>query len=214
MLALFDLDDTLVDRSAGLKDWARGFTYSRRLPRDAESVICARLRERACFADFVDLQELLGLREDPGDLWHEYVDGLARSIRCFPGAREGLDALRSAGWSLGVATNGAADIQRAKLEATGLALLFDGICISEAVRARKPERRHFEAAASECGVLPSAGGWMVGDNPATDIGGAAAAGLRTIWVSGVREWPDGLRKPDAAVQHVAEAIELLRGLTV
>ncbi|MGW7609181.1 HAD family hydrolase [Streptomyces sp. NPDC054766] len=114
-----------------------------------------------------------------------------RPFGCLPGVREGLDALRGAGWSLKVATNGAVDIQRAKLETTGLAPLFDGICISEAVGARKPERSHFV----ECGALLNAGGWMVGDNPVTDIGGARAAGLRTVWVAGGREWTDGLRKP-------------------
>ncbi|MEU9134959.1 HAD family hydrolase [Streptomyces sp. NPDC048404] len=214
MLALFDLDNTLIDRSAGLEDWARGFTCARRLPHEAESVICARLRERAYPADFVDLREMLGLSDDPGDLWDEYVDGVARSVRCFPGVREGLDALRGAGWSLGVATNGAVDIQCAKLDATGLTPFFDGICISEAVGARKPERSHFEAAAAECGALLSAGGWMVGDNLSTDVGGARAAGLRTVWVAGGRGWADGLRKPDVVVQHVAEAMELLRELTV
>jgi putative hydrolase of the HAD superfamily len=80
VLALCDLDNTLIDRSAGLEDWARGFTRSRRLPLDAESVICARLRDRAYPADFVDLREIFGLSDDPGDLWHEYVDGVARSV--------------------------------------------------------------------------------------------------------------------------------------
>ncbi|WP_330279169.1 HAD hydrolase-like protein [Streptomyces sp. NBC_00569] len=37
---------------------------------------------------------------------------------------------------------------------------------------------------------------MGGDNPATDTGGAKAAGLRTLWVAHGREWADGLRKPD------------------
>ncbi|WP_406396284.1 HAD hydrolase-like protein [Streptomyces sp. NBC_00887] len=41
---------------------------------------------------------------------------------------------------------------------------------------RKPERRLFEAAAAECGASLSAGGWMGGDNPETDMGGARAAG--------------------------------------
>lgn len=214
MLALFDLDNTLIDRSVGLEDWARSFMRSRRLPHEAESVICDRLRERAYPADFVHLREALGLSDDPGDLWHEYADGVARSVRCFPGVREGLAALRGAGWALGIATNGAVDIQSAKLYATGLAPLFDGICISEEVGARKPERRHFEAAAAECGALLSAGGWMVGDNPDTDMGGARAAGLRTVWVAGGREWADGPREPDAVVQRAAEAIDVLRELTV
>lgn len=162
----------------------------------------------------MDLRVTLGLTADLGDLWHEYVDGVARSVRCFPGGREGLEALRGAGWTIGIATNGAGDIQRAKLTETGLAPLFDGICVSGEVGVRKPERSFFEAAAAECGASLSAGGWMVGDNPETDMGGARAVGLRTLWVANGREWADGPREPDVMVPGLAEAIEVLRGATV
>ncbi|MCZ1001080.1 HAD family hydrolase [Streptomyces mirabilis] len=214
MLALFDLDNTLIDRSTGLDHWAHGFARSRSLRQEAEAVICDRLRERARPEDFVALRAALGLSDEPGDLWREYVDGIARSVRCFPGAREGLEALRGAGWTIGIATNGAGDIQRAKLAATGLAPLFDGICVSGEVGARKPERRLFEAAAAECGASLSTGGWMVGDNPETDMDGARAAGLRTLWVANGREWADGLRAPDVVVSGIAEAIEVLQGITI
>lgn len=33
---------------------------------------------------------------------------------------------------------------------------------------------------------------MVGDNAELDIGGGAAACLRTAWTANGREWPDGL----------------------
>ncbi|MGW4619534.1 HAD family hydrolase [Streptomyces sp. NPDC004592] len=210
MLALFDLDNTLIDRSGGLEDWARTFVRSRRLPRAAESVVRDRLRDRAYPADFVLLRTVLGLGDDPGNLWREYVAGVARSVRPFPGVKEGLEGLRRSGWTLGIATNGAGDIQRAKLDTTRLAPLFDGICVSEEVGVRKPERRLFEAAATACGVELSAGGWMIGDNPVADMDGARAAGLRTVWVANGRAWPDGLRKPVAAVHRIAEGIELLR----
>ncbi|MET9131037.1 HAD family hydrolase [Streptomyces antibioticus] len=211
MLALFDLDNTLIDRNAGLARWARGFVRSRFLPQEAEPVICDRLSERAHPEDFVSLGEALGLSDAPGDLWHEYVDGIARSVRCFSGVREGIEALRGAGWTIGLATNGAGDVQRAKLAATGLAPLFDGICVSGEVGARKPERHLFEVAAAECGVSLSAGGWMVGDNPQTDMNGARAAGLRALWVAHGREWAHGLREPDVMVPSIAEAIEVLQG---
>ncbi|MFD5804911.1 HAD family hydrolase [Streptomyces sp. NPDC127020] len=214
MLALFDLDNTLIDRSAGLERWAREFVRSRALPPEAETVICLRLRERAHPEDFVHLGAALGLSDDPGDLWQEYVDGVARFVRCLPGARDGLEALRGAGWTIGIATNGAGDIQRAKLAATGLAHLFDGICVSGEAGARKPEHRFFEAAAGECGASLRAGGWMVGDNPETDMGGARAAGLRTLWLALGRKWANGLHEPDVIVQGIVEAIEVLRGTTV
>ncbi|MFF4540874.1 HAD family hydrolase [Streptomyces aureus] len=213
MLALFDLDNTLIDRSAGLEHWARGFVRSRALPREAEAVVGDRLRDRANPEDFVSLVAVLGLNDDPCDLWHEYVKGVARSVYCFTGAREGLESLRGAGWTIGIATNGAGDIQRAKLAATGLVPLFDGICISGEAGARKPKRRFFEAAAAECGASLRTGGWMVGDSPETDMNGARAAGLRTLWVTNGRAWADGLREPDAEAVGIAEAIEVLLGTT-
>ncbi|MEV6531683.1 HAD family hydrolase [Streptomyces sp. NPDC051639] len=210
MLALFDLDNTLIDRSASLEEWARTFVRSRSLPGGADAIICAQLCERAYPEDFVALQTVLGLEADPRDLWHEYVEGVARDVRCFPGVREGLEALRGAGWTIGIATNGASDIQRAKLAQSGLAPLFDGICVSEQVGVRKPAHGFFEAAAAECGAALSAGGWLVGDNPETDMGGARAAGLRTLWVANGRGWADGLDAPDVMAADIAEAIELLR----
>ncbi|MFC8337572.1 HAD family hydrolase [Streptomyces rubiginosohelvolus] len=211
MLALFDLDNTLIDRQGGLDAWVRDFVQARGLPGEAAAVLCSRLRARAYPEDFRALREELGLGDTTEDLWREYVDGVARSVQCFPGVPEGLATLRAQGWTLGVATNGAVDIQRAKLSATGLASLLEGVTISEAVGVRKPERDLFDAAAAACGV-PLAGGWMVGDNPVTDIAGASAVGLRTAWVAGTREWTDGPHEPDVVVSSAVEAIEYLRTL--
>ncbi|MFI5701846.1 HAD family hydrolase [Streptomyces xanthochromogenes] len=213
MLALFDLDNTLIDRNAGLKEWIGEFARSRSLAQEAEAIIYDRLCKRACAQDFVYLRVALGLSDAPNELWHEYVQGLACSVRCFPGTQVGMEALRSIGWTIGVATNGAGNIQRAKLAATGLAPLVDGICASGDVGVRKPDRHLFEAAAAECGVSLSAGGWMVGDDPETDMGGATGAGLRGLWVSNGREWVDGLPEPDVTASGIAEAIEVLRGMT-
>ncbi|MEU3521166.1 HAD hydrolase-like protein, partial [Streptomyces sp. NPDC006654] len=52
------------------------------------------------------------------------------------------------------------------------------------------------------------GGWMIGDNPAADIGGGHMAGLRTIWVRG-RPWPDLLPAPHRTVDDVTDAITIL-----
>jgi putative hydrolase of the HAD superfamily len=56
------------------------------------------------------------------------------------------------------------------------------------------------------------GGWMVGDNPVTDIVGASAAGLSTAWVAGACEWTDGLHEPHVVVSSAVEAIAYLRAL--
>ncbi|MGW8765542.1 HAD family hydrolase [Streptomyces sp. NPDC055815] len=212
MLALFDLDNTLIDRRSGLEEWARRFARSRSLPPVAALMISERLRDRAYPADLAEVAAALGLSDPEGNLWREYVEGMAGAAQSLPGAEHGLRELRGAGWTLGVATNGAGDIQRAKLTTAGLMPLFDAVCVSEEAGARKPARRFFEVAVALCGTDLSAGGWMVGDNPETDIEGGRAAGLRTMWIAAGRQWPTDVRSPDVVVADVAEATAALSAL--
>ncbi|MFI2761492.1 HAD family hydrolase [Streptomyces echinatus] len=86
--------------------------------------------------------------------------------------------------------------------------------MSEEIGVRKPAYEHFEAAASLCGARLSPGGWMVGDNPETDMEGARAAGLRTVWVSAGHGWTGGLREPDIVARGALEAIEAMRAVAV
>ncbi|MFC5805775.1 HAD family hydrolase [Streptomyces formicae] len=116
LLALFDLDNTLIDRQGGLQEWVRDFSAARALPSHAECLVADTLRERAYPADFERLRDSLGLADSVDSLWGEYVDGMASRARCRVGLHGDLRCMREAGWTLGVITNGAADIQRAKLE--------------------------------------------------------------------------------------------------
>ncbi|MFD5110413.1 HAD family hydrolase [Streptomyces cinereoruber] len=214
MLALFDLDNTLIDRQGGLEKWARHFVQSRSLPPTAEAVISEQLRVRAYSVDLAEIGTAFELGASEGDLWREYTEGMAGAARCLPGAESGLGKLRGMGWTLGVATNGAGDIQRAKLTSTGLTRFFDGVCVSEEVGVRKPARQFFEAAAELCGTDLRLGGWMVGDNPETDIEGGRAAGLHTMWIAAGRQWPKNVRSPDVVVADVAEATATLSALAL
>src|SRR5207302_7157176 len=86
-----------------------------------------------------------------------------------------------------------------------------GSCVSEVLGIRKPDPAIFHYALSLCSCDP-AGSWMVGDNPQTDIGGARSSGLRTIWLSGGREWPAELSfRPDHVVSTVPEAVDVVVG---
>ncbi|MFF6940776.1 HAD family hydrolase [Streptomyces lavendulae] len=211
LFALFDLDNTLIDRQGGLEEWARDFSVSRALPPHAERLIGDALRARAYPEDFEKLRDSLSLADSVDSLWGAYVVGMAARARCRPGLHDDLRGMRAAGWTLGVVTNGAVDIQLAKLESAGLADLFDGVCASGEVGVRKPAPAVFHAAAERCGTTLAKGGWMVGDNPETDIEGGRAAGLRTAWVSAGRQWPTGVRSPDLVAMTASEAIGSLLG---
>ncbi|WP_420834051.1 HAD family hydrolase [Streptomyces antarcticus] len=99
-------------------------------------------------------------------------------------------------------------VQRAKLAATGLTGMVDGVAVSGDLEIRKPDRRIFELAAARCGVSLADGGWMIGDNPTGDIGGGHQAGLHTIWLRG-RPWPEDLPAAHFVVDDVTDAINIL-----
>ncbi|MGW4980591.1 hypothetical protein [Streptomyces mirabilis] len=71
MLALFDLDNTLIDRQGGLDIWVGDYARSRGLSEGAAALVRARLRARAYPDGFVYLREELGLRGTADELWRE-----------------------------------------------------------------------------------------------------------------------------------------------
>lgn len=212
-LALFDLDNTLVDRQSALSDAITTLCRTHGFGAVIEQQMRTELADRATAGDFTRLWEAFALEVSAAQLWQEYVSLMAAAVTCRPEVLEGLARLRAAAWTIGVITNGAGDIQRAKLAATGLAELVDGVVISGDLEIRKPDLRLFELAATRCGASLADGGWMIGDNPAGDIGGGHQAGLCTIWLRG-RPWPDDLPAAHHVVDDVTDAITILLNETL
>ncbi len=98
----------------------------------------------------------------------------------YPDAEPALRDLREE-CRLGLVTNGAPDLQREKLEQSGLGHFFDAVVVSGEVDIGKPDPRIFALALERLGVRPSEA-VMVGDNPARDIAGAQRAGLKTVFI--------------------------------
>ncbi|MFB1044427.1 HAD family hydrolase [Streptomyces chrestomyceticus] len=207
-LVFFDLDGTLIDRQAAFGEAVTNLCRTHALGADVEQWLHTELAARAHIDDFVRLRTVFGLEAPAAHLWQEYAVLVAAAATCRLDVLEGLTRLRAAAWTIGIVTNGASDIQRAKLTSTGLADLVDGVAVSGDLEIRKPNRHLFELGAAQCGVSLADGGWMVGDNPTGDIGGGHQVGLRTIWLRG-RPWPDGLPAAHHVVDDVTDAITIL-----
>src|ERR1039458_6772161 len=118
-LALFDLDNTLLDRERAFERWASTFIELYGLSEGSWSIIELMdedgLRPRSEF--FEGLREALSIDIGVEDLLADYYD---QYPRCFSVDRETVDAvrrLRDNGWKVGVVTNGPPS-QMSKLEAT------------------------------------------------------------------------------------------------
>ncbi|MFE6908122.1 HAD family hydrolase [Streptomyces erythrochromogenes] len=208
-LVLFDLDDTLIDRRRALEGALDRFASRHGLTADARASMLTLLAERASVDHFSMIREAHGLATCPRDLWQDYLSDMAAFASCQAGVLAGLDELMARGWRVGVATNGSADIQRAKLDTTGIVRHVHAVCISEEIGVRKPDPRLFSTAAGLCGAVPGDGGWMVGDDAVKDIAGGRSAGLATLWIGDPLQWPTPVRTADRTAPSALLAIRLL-----
>ncbi len=104
----------------------------------------------------------------------------AIGAREFDGARHTLETLRNTGVKLALVTNGAAEIQRAKLERFSLAPLFDHIQIEGEHDFGKPDPRAYRLALEALDANPATT-WMVGDNLEWEVAAPQQLGIFAIW---------------------------------
>ncbi len=103
-------------------------------------------------------------------------------LRLPASSRTVLAELRQAGHRLGVLTNGLPATQAQKVAVLGVGTLVDAVVYAEACAAGgKPAAACFATVLDRLGV-DAAAAVFVGDHPVKDVAGAAAAGMRTIWI--------------------------------
>lgn len=113
-------------------------------------------------------------------LAHDYGRRRATGIALFPDALPLLTALRAAGRTLILITNGMQSTHIERIALLGLEAAFDYTLISDAVGLAKPDPRIFHYALDLAGCAPHEAA-MVGDNPVNDIAGAQAIGIPAFW---------------------------------
>jgi FMN phosphatase YigB (HAD superfamily) len=212
-LALFDLDNTLIDLDQGFRKWVEEFVDERGLRDEAVEWLLDLDRaghpHREVF--FTKVREYFGLPDSVDELWSGYRKRMPHRVHCRPEVLGGLAGLRASGWLVAIVTNGMADNQLGKIRNTGLADVVDAWALSGAEGIRKPDVGIFEIAAQRCGVSLDRGGWVIGDNLIADVAGGRAAGLRSIWIDR-GTWPDKECNADHVVPDVTHAIEILHKL--
>lgn len=119
-----------------------------------------------------------------------------------PGGEEALAALGER-FRLGIVTNGIPDVQRTKLEKTGLTGRFGTIVVSGELGCGKPDPKIYDAALQGIGATPGET-IMVGDNFRRDVTAAQAVGIRSVWISIGRPSPDPSVTPWLTIETLAE----------
>jgi len=125
-------------------------------------------------------------------------------VQIFPDVQPTLEFLANH-YTLGVITNGNADVRR-----LGLADYFQFTLCAEELGIGKPDPHPFEQALRLGDARPDQA-VHIGDHALDDIAGAQQAGLRAIWFNPKRaSWSHDYH-PDAEIQSLAELPKLLLG---
>lgn len=200
---LLDLDDTLLDHDACERAAAAATLVAHGLPADDAAVDVYVAVNEAAWGEYrrgeLDAATLRRVRWErtvrrlaPGGdvdvdvVAVDYLDRFGASRELLPGAREAL-------WWLGrrarvaIVTNGFTDTQTSRLTAAGLDGLLDAVVTSEEAAAPKPDPSPIRLALERLGLDPSGApavdAVLVGDQLATDVAAAAAAGVRAVWIA-------------------------------
>ena len=202
-LALFDLDDTLMDhRGAVSRGILRHVDTTGAFPLDDRDGAVALWHEledrhyhrylakeltfagqrRARALDFAAAHGVALSEVEADAFFDTYFESYRGAWELFDDAMPCLDRLADAGVRIGVITNGEADYQQVKLERTGISDRFEHVIASGAVGLAKPDPGIFLHACALFDVDPG-DALYVGDRLLTDAVGAASAGLTGVWLN-------------------------------
>jgi len=126
--------------------------------------------------------------------------------RLYPDAHATVDTLRDAGVRLALVTNGASDMQRAKIERFDLGHRFHHIQIEGEFGQGKPELAVYRHALHQLGC-EAGDAWMVGDNYEWEVVAPQKLGMCGIWYD-----PYGAGVPGHATAQPTRVIKRLSEL--
>ena len=180
-LVIFDLDGTLLETAGEIGDAVNRWLAERGCPALAENEV----RGWIGHGTGVLLERVAAARglAPPGETERasfagHYLASCGTRSRCYPGVREVLERLRSAGTRLALVTNKEARFTLKTLEAHGLRADFDLVVCGDTLAARKPDPAPVHHCLRELGARLERS-LFIGDS-AIDVQTARNAGIR-IW---------------------------------
>lgn len=213
---IFDLDNTLLDRTNSFKSFAstllnRYFGHLESHHQMLELIIQLDLDgykdKRELFQELLDQLPWL-IKPEHDELMNYYNEHYVKNAVLTDQALEVIRHTRSK-YKTALITNGRKAIQYGKIDQLGIRAEFDFIIVSEEAGYKKPDRRIFEAALAGMQLQPEQCIY-VGDHPVNDIEGAFNAGLDTIWIKMNQPWREGLTaKPLHTIERLGELLLLI-----
>ncbi len=215
---IFDLDETITDRTASLTSYAG--LFHRDFSECLEPTSIQQITEVFLALDdrgyrprdqvFVGILETMPWVRTPplsvvGEHWRKWFPYSAVGR---VGLHETLRSLSEAGIRLGIVTNGGEYPQSTKIARLNIGHYFSAVIISEVVGFEKPDPRILRCAIEQMGCEANKT-LFVGDHPTNDVLGSGNVGLIPVWFEGVHAWPSLRPHPERRVRSLPEVLQFV-----
>lgn len=192
---LFDSDDTLLDFARSEKEALKIVMCENGLPFSDEIHACYSRANKSFWEAYergeIEKSEIYvgrfrkflsdsGIDADPAFIARNYEANLAKQFFMIDGAADLIKKLKEK-YRIYIVTNGNEQIQKSRLNGSGLINLVDGVFVSEAVGVPKPEKRYFDYVFANIPEKDKSKILIIGDSQSSDILGGINAGIDTCW---------------------------------
>ena len=211
---IFDLDDTLYPERDYVKSGFRAVAALLSAVSDCEKKLWAAFEAQLPAIDTVLFDEGIYTEELKAECLRAYR-GHMPEIKLYDGVLEMLADLRAKGIKLGIITDGRPEGQKNKIEALGIAELFDEIIITDELGGRafnKPCDIAFRIMQRRL-CLPFEKMLYVGDNAAKDLIAPRRLSMQAVWLSnpdGIYTTPSGALLPEKRISAVTEVAKFVK----
>ena len=156
--------------------------------------------------------EEFGIVASPEETAKRYEKNLAFEHEKIDGAMELLQQLHGK-YRLYAASNGTYEVQKRRIEESGIKPYFEDFFISKKIGFHKPDKNFFEYCFAHIPDFKLEDTVMVGDSLSSDILGGKNAGLKTIWFNPHEKTTEGIAaQPDYSIRSLSELPGLLEQL--
>jgi len=215
---IFDLDDTLLDRTATFEKYIPCF--ARRYAQDLAPCELEKLRAIILDADgkgyrprpevMAILRTILPWITAPSieALLNSYAEDFLACLCPAEGLLDTLHAIKNRGLKTAIITNGPVPRQRNKIARLGIDHLIDIVIVSDEVGIKKPDSRIYELALSQlqCNANQVL---MIGDNPDFDVIAPIQLGMQALWLPRMLDWPDDKPRCGQQIASLRDLIAIL-----
>jgi len=157
---------------------------------------------------FEEFLKEAGKSADPLELNEIYERGICDTIEFIENSYEIILSLKGK-YKQYCVTNGRKDVQKDRLELSGLNKVFDGVFISDEIGYEKPDKKFFDYVLKHIIPCNKSEILIIGDSLSSDMKGGNNAGIKSCWFN-----PTDAQKPDSIkidfeIKHLKDIIKIL-----